>query len=113
MGKYLSSGLLICIEENIFEYDDDFDKVLNNCISDEELKQQILDCTKSKTGNTWQHHMAQKTESHEYVHWVIVDGLHDIDVETQILNNLTDYLCNLPGKTCNKKFKYYDETFPF
>jgi interferon gamma-inducible protein 30 len=114
MGKYLSSGLLICIEENIFESGEDFEKVLKNCTNDEELSNQILSCTGDKTGNTWEHHMAQKTEAHDYVPWVIVDGIHDVDAENKILNNLTDYLCNLPGKTCSsKKIKYYDERMPF
>jgi hypothetical protein len=57
--------------------------------------------------------MAQKTEYHQYVPWILVDGIHDVEIENRILNNMTDYLCNLPGKSCEKRLRYYDGNLPY
>jgi interferon gamma-inducible protein 30 len=113
IGKYLSGSLLICIEENILQMDKNFSKVLDYCLDDKEMMNQLLTCAQSKTGNTWEHYMAQKTESHQYVPWILVDGIHDVEIENRILNNMTDYLCNLPGKSCEKRLRYYDGNLPY
>ena len=112
IGKYLSGSLLICIEENILQMDKNFTRVLDYCLEDKDLMNQLLTCAQSKTGNTWEHYMAQKTESHQYVPWILVDGIHDVDIENRILSNMTDYLCNLPGKSCDKRIRFIDENLP-
>ena len=113
IGKYLSGSLLICIEENILQMDKNFTRVLDYCLEDKDLMNQLLTCAQSKTGNTWEHYMAQKTEYHQYVPWILVDGIHDVEIENRILNNMTDYLCNLPGKSCEKRLRYYDGNLPY
>ena len=51
-------------------------------------------------GNLYEHQMAQKTESHFWVPWVVVDGVHDIDAENQILESLIDYVCGDDKSKC-------------
>ena len=44
--------------------------------------------------------MAQKTGEHTHVPWIIVDGVHDSDVELQIIESLMDYLCGSDRSKC-------------
>ena len=102
MGRVNSYGAIICIESNVDKYDFDFDKTIEYCFAnDQTTLQEIKECVSSDIGNLYQHQMAQKTDiNHKWVPWIIVDGVHDIDVENQIIENLADYLCGDDKTDC-------------
>ena len=61
----------------------------------------IKECVSSDIGNYYQHQMALKTDkNHLWVPWVVVDGVHDIEAENQIIESLTDYLCGDDKSKC-------------
>ena len=85
---------LICIESNIVSFGINFDKALEFCLqNDQENLELVKECVTSDLGNLYQHEMAQKTGSHSWVPWVMVDGVHDLDAEDKIFESLIDYLC--------------------
>ena len=100
-GKIDSYKKILCIESNIAKYDLNFDRTLDFCFNDDaEQIQAIYDCLKGDLGHIYQHQMAQKTGEHFYVPWVVVDGVHDIDAEHQIIESLIDYLCGDDKSKC-------------
>ena len=101
MGRVNSYGTILCIESNIEEYNFDFDKTLEFCMGDDKATlEEIKECISSDEGNFYQHQMAQKTETHSWVPWIVVDGVHDINVENKIIESLTDYLCGEDKSKC-------------
>ena len=102
MGRANSYAALICIESNVKKFDKDFDKIMEYCFSDDmTLYKQIQECVSSDIGNVYQHQMAQKTDvNHHWVPWVVVDGVHDEDIEEKIIESLVDYLCGDDKKKC-------------
>ena len=101
MGNVNSYGTILCIESNIEEYNFDFDKTLEFCMGDDkDILEEIKECISSDEGNFYQHQMAQKTETHSWVPWIVVDGVHDINVENKIIESLTDYLCGEDKSKC-------------
>ena len=104
MGRVNSYSTLLCIESNIARFDKNFTDTLNYCFEDDkDTLKEIEDCVQSDISNEYQHQMAQKTEEHHWVPWVVVDGVHDPDVENQIIESLEDYLCG------NNKIDCYGE----
>ena len=101
LGRKKSYETIICIESNIFDLDDDFDKTLELCLSnDKDALQEVKNCVSSDLGNYYEHQMAQKTGEHTWVPWIIVDGVHDVDVENKIIDNLIDYICGDDKTKC-------------
>jgi len=101
MGRVNSYSAILCLESNIEEYDFDFDKTLEFCFKEDQTTlNEIKTCVSSDMGNLYEHQMAQKTESHFWVPWVVVDGVHDIDAENQILESLIDYVCGDDKSKC-------------
>ena len=102
LGKIKSYETIICLESNFEEYDFDFDKTLEYCmINDQTNLGLIKECVSSDIGNYYQHQMALKTDKkHLWVPWVVVDGVHDIEAENQIIESLTDYLCGDDKSKC-------------
>ena len=101
MGRVNSYSAILCLESNIEEYDFDFDKTLEFCFKEDQTTlDEIKTCVSSDMGNLYEHQMAQKTESHFWVPWVVVDGVHDIDVENKILESLIDYVCGDDKSKC-------------
>ena len=101
MGRVNSYSAILCLESNIEEYDFDFDKTLDFCFKEDQTTlNEIKTCVSSDMGNLYEHQMAQKTESHFWVPWVVVDGVHDIDAENQILESLIDYVCGDDKSKC-------------
>ncbi len=101
MGRVNSYSTIICIESYIEEYNYDFDKTLDFCMDDKTILAEIKECVSSDEGNFYQHQMAQKTdENHYWVPWVLVDGVHDINIENKIIKSLTDYLCGEDKSKC-------------
>jgi len=94
LGRVNSYKKILCIESNIENYNLDFDETLKFCFNDEQSQlEQIKECVTSDMGNYYQHQMAQKTGEHLYVPWILVDGVHDVDAENQIIESLINYLC--------------------
>ena len=101
MGRVNSYSAILCLESNIEEYDFDFDKTLEFCFKEDQTTlNEIKNCVSSDMGNLYEHQMAQKTESHFWVPWVVVDGVHDIDAENQILESLIDFVCGDDKSKC-------------
>ena len=101
MGRVESYEVLICIEENVYKFEKNFNELVKHCVENDQTLEKIKTCVTSDMGNRWQHEMAQKTTEHKWVPWVVVNGVHDEVVENKILNNMVDYLCSLPGSQCN------------
>ena len=103
MGRVKSYGTILCIESNIQKFGLDFDTTLEYCLTNEgsTILKEIKDCVNSDMGNYYEHQMAQKTSSeHKYVPWVVVNGVHDVDAENQIIESLVDYLCGDDKTKC-------------
>ena len=101
LGRINSYQKILCIESNIEKYNLNFDVALNDCFDgDPNEIQQIHDCVGSEMGNIYLHQMAQKTGDHLYVPWVLVDGVHDVSAENQIIESLIDYLCGDDKTKC-------------
>ena len=100
-GKVNSYKKLICIESNIEKFGIDFKSTMEYCLNnDQDQINEINECIDSDMGNIYQHQMAQKTGEHTHVPWIIVDGVHDSDVELQIIESLKDYLCGNDRSKC-------------
>ena len=101
LGRVNSYKQILCIESNIEKYNLNFDDTLKFCFNNDESQiNQIKQCAQSDIGNIYQHQMAQKTGDHLYVPWILVDGVHDVDAENQILESLIDYLCGADKTKC-------------
>ena len=102
LGKIKSYETIICLESNIEEYDFDFDKTLEYCMTNDQTNLGLIkECVSSDIGNYYQHQMAMKTDkNHHWVPWVVVDGVHDTEAENQIIESLTDYLCGDDKSKC-------------
>lgn len=103
-GQIPSYTTLLCIEENMGTYWNDFDITLAHCISSEELIKEIMDCVHSDLGNKYQHEMAQRTPEHDYVPWIIFNGEHNKEIEDKILNNMLQFLCSLQPEKCKNPY---------
>ena len=102
LGRINGQKNIICLLENIYNFNRNFDLTLEYCLSSEpEILQEIKDCVESDIGNIYQHQMAQKTGEHLGVPWILVDGIYDEDTNDKIWTSLTDYLC---GDDLNKCF---------
>ena len=102
LGRIQSYSTILCIETNIAKYQKDFDKTLEFCLSNDQTSlQQVKDCIKSDLGNFYEHQMAQKTdEAHKWVPWVVVNGVHDENVENAIISSLIDFVCGDDKTKC-------------
>ena len=100
-GRVNSYKQILCLEENIDKYESNFDATLIYCLNDnQEQLEEIRQCVNSDLGNYYQHQMAQKTEEHDYVPWVMVDGEHDVAAEKIITKSLIDYVCGDDKTKC-------------
>jgi interferon gamma-inducible protein 30 len=112
LGKIKSYEVLICIDKNIFNNDKNFDKTLDLCMKGRDSEKELIkDCMNSDIGNYYEHIMANRTLDHYYVPWILVDGVHDVNAENGLLNNMVDYLCSLPGNDCQNHIFNSKRTF--
>jgi interferon gamma-inducible protein 30 len=100
---------MVCLEADITKTGKDFNKSLANCLTNPDEIGVITQCAEGDMGNQLEHEVAQATPQHDYVPWVVVNGVHDVDAENQILDNMVKYLCkdrtDLPGcKTTGVNF---------
>ena len=101
LGRVNGQLNIICLLENIYNFNRNFDSTLEYCLSSEpEILQEIKDCVISDMGNIYQHQMAQKTGDHKGVPWILVDGVYDEDANGKIYTSLTDYLCGEDKSKC-------------
>ena len=85
LGRIEGQLNIICLYENIYLHDKNFDETLEYCMSSQpELLKEVQDCVKSDMGNIYQHQMAQKTGDHLYVPWILVDGVYDEETNEKI-----------------------------
>ena len=85
-GRIKSYETIICIESNIEKFKLDFDDTLEFCLTSDQITlQNIKDCIKSDMGNFYEHQMAQKTAEHKWVPWIVVNGIHDVEIENKII----------------------------
>jgi interferon gamma-inducible protein 30 len=94
---------LNCIENNDEnrDTDQDYSNIALKCATEINLNdttvEEIKMCSTSKEGNELEHEMAIKTESlnppHSYVPYVVVNGVHDDDIQTDVTDSLFDYVC--------------------
>ena len=101
LGRINGQLNIICLLENIYNFNRNFDITLEYCLSSQpDILQEIKDCVKSDIGNIYQHQMAQKTGDHLGVPWILVDGVYDDDTTDQIWTSLIDYLCGDDKSKC-------------
>ena len=101
LGRVKGQLNIICLLENIYLNDRNFDKTLEYCMSSEpELLKEVQDCIKSDMGNIYQHQMAQKTGDHLGVPWILVDGVYDEEDNEIIYDSLFEYLCGEDKSKC-------------
>jgi interferon gamma-inducible protein 30 len=85
------NNFMIC-----FEGGRDWEGQLKKCVSDQALRAEITTCISSDEGNELQHQVAEHTPAdHKWVPWITVNGVHDKEVEDNLLNDMTSYLCSL------------------
>ena len=101
-GRIQSYKTILCIESNIATYKKNFDETLAFCLADDETTlKEVQNCITSDMGNYYEHQMAQKTDvNHKWVPWVVVNGVHDENVENQIIYSLIDYICGDDKTKC-------------
>mmetsp|Transcript_8224 Transcript_8224/g.12630 ORF Transcript_8224/g.12630 Transcript_8224/m.12630 type:complete len:258 (-) Transcript_8224:149-922(-) len=97
--------LINCIEKNDEDRKPDpsvFDVVLNACafsIISDDVASAIGDCYKGDEGNALMHEMATKTlgldPPHEYVPWLVADGVHSENIQNDIMDSLFNYVCSV------------------
>ena len=117
--KNQSHPFLICLEKYIRAFAANFPKATNYCLTNTTINSTLVwNCVNSDMGNRLQNEVANFTESvnprHNYVPWVIVDGVHDLYVEDAILNDMLGYLCSKTNnqiKACQKRSKFLDILF--
>ena len=100
-GRVKSYETILCIESNIENYELNFDNTLEFCLQkDQKILQEIKNCVQSDIGNLYEHQMAQKTEEHNHVPWIVVNGHHYTNIENKIIESLIDYLCGDDKTKC-------------
>ena len=101
LGRINGQLNMICLLENINNFNRNFDLTLEHCLSSEpDILQEIKDCVNSDMGNTYQHLMAQKTGQHLGVPWILVDGVYDEETTDKIWTSLIDYICGDDKSKC-------------
>ena len=94
---------LNCIEnhDENRDIDQDYYDIAFKCAIEANLKDAVVEeikiCSTSQEGNELEHEMAIKTEAlnppHTYVPYVVVNGVHDDDIQTDVTDSLFDYIC--------------------
>ncbi len=84
-------NFLVCFENNFTAKDNAY-KAAKKCSPDQ--GDAINYCAQGKEGNILLHEASLETpDSIEYNPWIVVNGEHDTDAESDITDSLVDYLC--------------------
>lgn len=102
--KVLNSDLaekrLVCVAQSMQRQWGDVESKVYNCLESIEEKTLVEDCVKNQSAEVM-HDIASRTGSHKYVPWVILDGVHNDDIQHAFEDDMVGYLCklnNLVGK---------------
>ena len=101
LGRVEGQLNIICLLENIYLHNRNFDETLEYCMSSKpELLKEVQDCVKSDIGNIYEHQMAEKTGDHLGVPWILVDGVYDEEDNEIIYDSLFEFLCGEDKSKC-------------
>ena len=89
---------LTCIEGALSYFGKDFTKTANYCLTNYPTEKTTLwNCVNSSEGNQLLHEVGLVLDNlqppHQYVPWIVVDGVHDRAIEDEIIKNMLAYLC--------------------
>ncbi|PAA55954.1 hypothetical protein BOX15_Mlig011395g1 [Macrostomum lignano] len=91
---------LHCIEGQLANGSRDIMQVAKDCAENAQPRinfDDISRCSLSDQGNQWQHEMALRTEAlnppHKYVPWVTVNGVHTVNIQYEVENDLLNLVC--------------------
>ena len=88
-SKRKAYDFTVCSFMNIMGFHRDFERTTQHCLVDSNDHKLAIECSKGDEGNKFQHEFAIKSpKEHTYVPWVIVNGVHDLDAEKKITDNL-------------------------
>jgi len=54
----------------------------------------IIECVDGAEGNVYQHAIATETPKHNYVPWILLNGIHNEEIEDKALHNLKELVCS-------------------
>jgi interferon gamma-inducible protein 30 len=100
-GKYYLNKdnyyrLMICTASRANLYNKDFDQIAASCIPDAQLLNTILTCAKGNQGIRLQSNLFYtKPSVVNHTPFIVVNNIYNKNVESQIFNNMNQYLCSL------------------
>lgn len=95
---------IVCYEREVF-INDDFNKTVNICVKDKKEADDIIRCASSERGLKLMRKMNKLTPSYiNYVPYIVVNGVHNKNIETKIIKNFTEYITE-ETKRINKRLK--------
>ena len=113
-----SNEFMICSYNKIYSFSKNFDRTTRHCLPDNNDYNAALQCAKNHEGNNFQHEFALLTpKEHTYVPWVLVNGVHDKEMEKKVIDNLNKFICDYNNnrtkfQSCNNiENKYSWEKF--
>lgn len=116
--KKKAQNIMICLEDTMDRTRDSWENVVTTCGNQAGVDlSSLITCANSDEGMNLVHQAAQMTDpAHQWVPWVIVNGVHDASVENQILDNLVRYACSQYTGTdvpaCNEQKKLVKDDQP-
>ncbi|EGR33474.1 hypothetical protein IMG5_051520, partial [Ichthyophthirius multifiliis] len=109
-----------CIENKIEDNQLDFNKTLQDCYIELQIAQQtqgsIQQCLTSDEGKQLVIKAGEKTDQlspkHQFVPWIIVNGIHNDEEQQAAQEDLLIYVCSIYKGTikieaCDKRFKWF------
>ena len=89
--------MMLCMFDNLYIFNKDFDKIPDFCIKDDAWYSDIMNCAHNKTGNDLQYAVAATHPSFvKSVPYFMIDGQNlPSQVHSSIFNDINGYLCSL------------------
>lgn len=96
--KVLESDLaekrLVCVAQSMQRQWGDVESKVYNCLESIQEKTLVEDCVKNQSAEVM-HDIASRTGDHRYVPWVILNGVHNDDIQHAFEDDMVGYLCKL------------------
>ena len=97
-----------------------YSEVANKCATEAKVEgvDKLLTCMNGPAGNALEHKIALATEAlkpaHQYVPWLVADGVHTDAIQNAVGSNLLGYVCKTykgakKAAACNDQFVFSDE----